>query len=290
MHKIIPEIVGVQRCLLGEGPVWDHLSQALIWTDIDRKELHSHHINGNYNMTTVFEKKIGAICLKSGGGYIAAVEDGFAEVAMDKGIVKMLVEIHEPGNRFNDGKCDASGRFWAGTTSMLDLPHKASLYSLNAGFKIQKKLEQVSISNGMAWSLDSGIFYYIDSPTKKVVSYEFDIANGDIMNRKTVFNIGNGYPDGMTIDDEGMLWIAIWDGWKVIRVNPVSGVQIAEILLPVSKVTSCVFGGKDLTDLYVTTARLGLSDEELHEQPLAGSLFVIRASGCKGMNAFEYKE
>lgn len=290
MLEIIPEIVGVQRCLLGEGPVWDHFNEMLIWTDIERKEVHSYHLKSDGFSTTVFEKKIGAVCLASGGGYIAAVTDGFAEIAMGKGVIKMLVEIKEPGNRFNDGKCDVSGRFWAGTTSMTDLPGRANLYSLEPGLKIQKRLQHVSISNGMAWSLDNLIFYYIDTPTKEVVSYDFDVVTGGLSNRKRVFSIVHGYPDGMTIDDEGMLWIAIWDGWKVIRVNPVSGVQITEILLPVSKVTSCVFGGKNMTDLYVTTARMGLSDEELNVQPLAGALFVIRGSGCKGMSAFEYKK
>lgn len=290
MLEIFPEIVVAHRCFLGEGPVWDHFNERLIWTDIEKKTIHTYNPCNGSIKSTVFEKKIGAICLKSGGGYVAAVEDGFAELTLETGFMKMQVEMKEPGNRFNDGKCDALGRFWAGTLSMNDLPCSANLYSLNTGFKMQKRLRNVSVSNGMAWSLNNRIFYYIDTPTKMVVSYDFDIIKGGISNKKIVFRITHGYPDGMTIDDEGMLWIAIWDGGKVIRINPISGKQIAVVLFPVSRVTSCVFGGRNLTDLYVTTASAGLTNEELRLQPLAGGLFVIKGLSCKGIKAFEYKE
>jgi sugar lactone lactonase YvrE len=195
-----------------------------------------------------------------------------------------------PGNRFNDGKCDPAGRFWAGTMSHTDEPEKGSLYLLGKDLSVTKKIEAVSISNGLAWSPDHKTFYYIDTPTKKVAAFHFDNTNGKIEDKRYIIQFLNneGTPDGMTIDSEGMLWIAHWDGWQISRWNPVTGEKLKSILLPVSRVTSCCFGGKNLDDLYITSASTGLSDDQLKKEPLAGSLFVIKNTGFNGLPAFEF--
>ena len=148
----------------------------------------------------------------------------------------------------------------------------------------------VSISNGMAWSSDHQTFYYIDSPTKQVVAYDYENRSGHISNRRIVIQFADddGFPDGMTIDTEDMLWIAHWNGWQVARWNPHTGEKLLQIKMPVAKVTSCTFGGEHFEDLYITTARVGLTEEELRKQPLAGSLFVLPKCGYKGLPAFEF--
>jgi sugar lactone lactonase YvrE len=156
--------------------------------------------------------------------------------------------------------------------------------------KSEKKINNTTISNGIAWNSDNTILYFIDTPTFEVVSYQFNKITGDISERKVVIQIPkeDGHPDGMTIDTEGMLWIAHWDGWQVTRWNPLTGEKLSFIQMPVSKVTSCIFGGPELKDLFITSARKGLSEEALKEQPLAGALFVIRNCGYQGLPAFEF--
>src|SRR5690606_35948585 len=155
---------------------------------------------------------------------------------------------------------------------------------------ISKKIAGVSCSNGLAWSLDDRTFYYIDTPTRQVVAYDFDVATAAITNRRVVVEVdpADGLPDGMTIDAEGMLWIALWGGWKVERWDPGTGEKLAEIRLPVSQVTSCAFGGADLNDLYITSAKIGLTAEERRAQPAAGSLFVVKNLSVSGMATNRY--
>jgi sugar lactone lactonase YvrE len=166
-----------------------------------------------------------------------------------------------------------------------------SVYALHQDLSVEKKIEQVSISNGMAWSLDNKTFYFIDSPTLRVLSYQYDPNTGAISDKKVIisFDVSEGYPDGMTIDEEGMLWIAHWGGWKVARWNPITGEKLLQIDLPVSQVTSCTFGGENFEDLYITSASIRLTEEQMNKEPLAGSLFVIRNCGFKGMAAFEFR-
>jgi sugar lactone lactonase YvrE len=174
--------------------------------------------------------------------------------------------------------------------SFSQTPGAGRVYALENDLSVTKKMETVTISNGMAWSADHQTFYYIDSPTFEVASYHYDKHTGHISNKKTVIKIEEkeGSPDGMTIDREGMLWIAHWDGWQVARWNPETGEILARVQLPVARVSSCTFGGENLDDLYITSAREGLTNGELQKQPLAGSLFVVRGCGYKGMAAFEF--
>jgi sugar lactone lactonase YvrE len=287
------EVVVPHTCLLGEGPVWDAMCKTICWVDILNGRIHEFSPEQNKHKTISVHQMIGSLAVCTNRNFIAALQDGFAFIDRVSGEVRMIAdpESHLPSNRFNEGKCDPAGMFWAGTMSLSDEPNRGSVYAINNDLIPKKKIEGVSISNGMAWSLDHQTFYYIDTPALEVVAFEYDKINGNISNKKTSITIDekDGYPDGMTIDSEGMLWIAHWDGWQVTRWNPANGKKLYSIKLPVAKVTSCTFGGENLEDLFISSAKVGITEDELNEQPLAGSLFVIHNCGFKGMPAFEFK-
>jgi sugar lactone lactonase YvrE len=235
---------------------------------------------------------VGTVVPRADGDLMLAVQNGFASLDLATGRLEIVhdPEADLPGNRFNDGKCDPAGRFWAGTMAMEgNNAGRGSLYVLEAGGKARKALAGVSISNGIVWSLDNTTMYYIDTPTQRVDAFDYDLDSGAIGNRRTAITIpvADGAPDGMTIDAEGMLWVAHWGGWRVTRWDPQTGAQLQTLKLPVSQVTSCAFGGPDLDELYITSARIGLDKTELARQPLAGALFRARL-GVTGILAHTF--
>ncbi|KAA9038777.1 SMP-30/gluconolactonase/LRE family protein [Ginsengibacter hankyongi] len=286
------EVVVNHQCLLGEGPVWDAKRKLIYWIDILRGEIHEYSPESENHRTIKTNEIIGSIGLCIDGNFITATNNGFAFIDRISGEKKTIISPESclPGNRFNDGKCDPAGRFLAGTMSTSGKLKSGSLYALETDLSVTKKLEQISISNGMAWSPTNEVFYYIDTPTYEVTSYDYDKTSGKISNKKIVIKIPKnaGLPDGMTIDNEGMLWVAHWDGWQVSRWNPQTGRELFVITLPVKKVTSCAFAGENLQDLYITTASVGLTHDEKKAQPLAGSLFAIKNIGFSGMEGFEF--
>jgi sugar lactone lactonase YvrE len=293
--KFTAELAYEHQSLLGEGPVWDHRTKTLIWVDIEGFDVHIYDpAEPSHGIIHVGEF-VGSVAVRKSGGLIAALKSGFAAIDPETGEVTPIADAESrlPGNRFNDGKCDPAGRFWAGTLS-LDEDHgagKGNLYCLHADHRVELKVPGVWISNGLAWTRDERTMYYIDSPEQKVVAYDYDKTTSGISNPRTVIEVpGNemGYPDGMAIDEDGMLWIAHWDGGHVCRWNPHTGEEMAEIVVPVSRPTSCVFGGDDFGTLYITSARTRLSEEKLAAEPLAGSIFKCRP-GVRGlpMNEFE---
>jgi len=281
------------RCLLGEGPVWDAKRKVICWIDILNGEIHEYATAQKMHKVIPVHQMIGSLAVCTNGNFIAALQNGFAFIDKISGEIKMITdpESHLPDNRFNEGKCDPAGRFWAGTMSLSGEPNAGSVYVVEKDLSITKRIESVTISNGMAWSVDHQTFYFIDTPTFEVVAYDYDKYTRHINNKRTIIKIANedGYPDGMTIDNQGMLWIAHWDGWQVTRWNPNSGEKLCCIELPVAKVTSCTFGGENYGDLYITSAKVGLTEDESEKQPLAGSLFIMRNCGFKGMPAFEFE-
>jgi sugar lactone lactonase YvrE len=289
-----PEVLAVleHRCRLGEGPVWDVRNQRILWLDILAGDIHQDHPETGRHRRFNIGEMIGAIALRERGGLVAATKSGFAFIDPEGETVEHIAnpEADKPGNRFNDGKCDPEGRFWAGTMSLQDEPGAGALYILLPEGAVEHKLDGISISNGLAWSLDGQTFYYIDTPTFRVVAFDYDAGTGCIERPRTVIHVPRdlGDPDGMTIDTEGMLWIAHWDGWQVTRWDPTTGTLLSRIELPVARVTSCTFGGDRLQDLYITTASAGLSGEQLAAQPLAGSLFVVKDLGFQGLPPAEY--
>jgi sugar lactone lactonase YvrE len=288
------DVVVGHKCLLGEGPVWDVNRKAILWVDILNGEIHEYATVGKSLQTIRLGEMIGSFALCKSGNFVGALKNGFAFINRETGERKMLgnPEAHLVNNRFNDGKCDPNGRFFAGTMSLSEEHGAGSVYVIDKHLNVEKIIHPVSISNGMAWSLDHRKFYYIDTPTFEVLSYDYDKITGRISSKGVVIKVAreDGFPDGMTIDSEGMLWIAHWDGWQVTRWNPLTGEKLQSVTLPAARITSCTFGGEHMQDLYITSARIGLSEEQLMQQPLAGSLFVIRDSGFSGMQPFEFED
>jgi sugar lactone lactonase YvrE len=287
------DVVLPHHCLLGEGPVWDAKRKVICWVDILQGEIHEYSPQSKSHKTIAVHKMIGAAVICTDGNFAVALRNGLGFVNRESGEVTMIADPENdiPGNRFNDGKCDPAGRFWAGTMSHTDEPEKGSLYVLDTDLSVTKKIANVSISNGLAWSLNEQTFYYIDTPTYTVVAYDYDKSTGEISNKRIVISIPmeDGSPDGMTMDNQGMLWVAHWDGWQITRWDPNTGEKLFHFQMPVARVTSCAFGGENLEDLYITSARIGLTEAQLTEQPLAGSLFVIKNIGYTGLESFEFR-
>ena len=286
------EVVLPHQCLLGEGPIWDFRRKLICWVDILRGEIHAYSPQSKAHSVIPVNQMIGAVVICKDGNFLTALKNGFGFVNRENGEVTMVANPESGiiGNRFNDGKCGPDGRFWAGTMSHTDEPEKGSLYVFDTDHSVTKKINNVSISNGMAWSADHKTFYYIDTPTFTVAAYDFDKTAGDISRKRVVINIAkeDGSPDGMTIDSEGMLWIAHWDGWQITRWDPNTGIKLFSFRMPAARITSCAFGGGELEDLYITSASRDLTEDQLAGQPLAGSLFVIKNIGVKGLPAFEF--
>jgi sugar lactone lactonase YvrE len=188
----------------------------------------------------------------------------------------------------NDGKCDPAGRFIAGTMDMNEKDPHGALYSFD-GNQVTRLLDGVTISNGLAWSVDHKTFYYIDTPTREVKAFDYDLATGQIANPRAAIRIPEslGWPDGMTSDTDGNLWIVLWGGAQVTKWNPNTGKLLEQIPVPALQSSACVFGGRDMNELYVTSARVGMSDADLKKYPLSGGLFKI-VTRVTGMSTFEF--
>ncbi|HZG58676.1 SMP-30/gluconolactonase/LRE family protein [Paenibacillus sp.] len=281
------ELVVDAKSQLGEGPVWHPEEQALYWVDINENRLHRYDPATGRDESRRFERMIGAAVPCADGGFVLAMQDGIYRLASFGGAEPERVAVPEglhDGLRFNDGKCDPRGRFWAGTLSLVGTPNDGKLYCIGTDYRAETKVEQVTCSNGLAWSPDGDTMYYIDTPTRVVVAYAYDIETGRIGDGREAVRVApeDGVPDGMAIDEEGMLWVAHWGGGQVIRYDPRSGKALERIAVPASHCTSCAFGGPNRDELYITSARVGRTPEQLEAEPLAGGLFRIRV-GAKGM-------
>lgn len=281
-------------CLLGEGPVWDTKTQTLWWVDILEGVVHRYHPDNETFQQINLNQTVSSIALRENGGCIVTLKNCFAYLDPQNAQLDPIAFLNEdlPFNRFNDGKCDSMGRFWAGTMNMeTPINRTGALYLLDTDRETYTMIADTACSNGLAWDIARSKFYFIDTPTRQVVAYDYEETAGKIHNKKTAVNIPpqDGLPDGMTIDKEGMLWVALWDGWGVARYNPTTGECLTKIRLPVAKVTSCTFGGDDLNDLYITTAKVGLTAEELIHQPLAGCTFICPDTPYEGLPATYFK-
>ena len=228
----------------------------------------------------MLEKTLGAVVVTVNNKLLLALRSGFAWLDPDTGRVTHLSdpESDKPHTRFNDGKCDSRGRFWAGTMVENSQKGDAALYCLDTDLTVTKKLAGISCSNGLAWSCDQQKFYYIDSPTLQVQCFEFNQESAHLGARHVVAEIPReaGEPDGMTIDEQDGLWVALFGGGKVIRVNSTTGNVDYEVRVPAPNATSCALGGPAFDELFITTARVGLNDESRRTYPLAGSLFSAK--------------
>jgi sugar lactone lactonase YvrE len=273
------ELVLDARAELGEGPLWDARAGCLVWVDIMRGLVHLFRPHDRELRTLEVGQPVGAAALRSAGGLVLALRDGFAGLDTESGRLTWIaaVEADRPDLRMNDGTCDAAGRFWAGTMALDERRGAGALYRLGADGRVEVMLREVTVSNGLDWSLDGRSMYYVDSPTRRIDVFDHDPATGAIANRRPLASIpkGSGFPDGLTVDADGFVWLALWAGGALHRYAP-DGSLHRVIELPVSHPTSCAFGGPDLTDLYVTTASIELSAAERDRQVHAGGLFRCR--------------
>ncbi len=281
------ELVLNAQATLGEGPFWDVRHQVLYWVDIFEYKLHVFNPATNTDRSFGIGQYVGAVVPRQRGGVLLALHHGFATFDLDTEELTILAdpEAHLPQNRFNDGKCDPAGRFWAGTLA-IDLTLGAgSLYCLDTDYSVRRMLDKLGISNGIVWSLDHKTMYFIDTTTHAIAGFDYDLASGDIANRREVIQVPEemGLPDGMTIDSEGMLWVGLWGRSLVARWDPSNARLLRTIQVPTTQVTACAFGGPDLDHLYITTARYGLSEQALRSQAHAGGLFRARP-GVRGVS------
>jgi len=246
----------VPRAALGEGPCWDLAEGALYWTDIPAHRVHRLAADG---MHTAWDtgQPVGAIVPRASGGLALAAKDGFWALDPGGGQLTLLthVEADLPGTRMNDGACDRAGRFFAGTMAEDESPGAGTLYRLDPDHEVTAVLRGVSISNGIGWSPDESRMYYVDSLTHSVDVFDYDAASGAIGNRRVFAAAGGGevVPDGLAVDADGDVWVALWGGATIVRYGP-DGRLRQTLEVPATNVTCCAFGGPDLGTLYVTTA------------------------------------
>ena len=274
------------HALVGEGPIWDADANVLWWVDIMSSELYAYDPQTGENREWNVGQHVGTVVQRASGGLMLALRDGFAAFDPDSGKLEMLAdpEAHLPGNRFNDGKCDPGGRFWAGTMAYEDHSDQGSVYRMDIDHRVHKMIENIGVSNGIIWSLDAKTMYYTDSLDYAIRAYDYDVGTGGISNERIIIDFPQemGIADGFTIDEEGMLWVAHFGSSRVRHWNPDTAAVLAEIELPTASITACAFGGPNLDQLYITCAMLGMSDAEKAQQPHAGGLFVAEV-GVRGL-------
>lgn len=270
------ECVADVKAVLGEGPVWLARERALCWVDIDGQEVFCLDDQGDLRRWRT-PVRVGSLAPRAGGGFVGGTDQGLAFIDLETETFDIFAnpEAELPGNRFNDGKVDRSGRFWAGTMDKLEREAPGSLYRLEADLSLTIIDTGYRVTNGPAFNPDGRTMYHNDSARQ--VTYVFDLDEaGEATNRREFirFGQGDGFPDGMTVDADGCLWIAFWDGWCVRRFSPDAEI-LATVELPVQRPTSCAFGGAGLDRLFITSARRDLKGTELARQPLAGGLFAV---------------
>lgn len=264
---------------LGEAPTWDAEAHLLIWVDITKGLVHRFDPETGRSSSLYVGQPLGAAVPTTSGRLALAASDGFSLLDPVSERIELVaqIEARTPETTMNDGKCDPAGRFWAGTKDVEGRRPLGCLYRLETDHTLVRVLTDVTISNGLGWSPDHRSMYYIDSPTYGIDVFDFEPEDGSVSRRRRLVDLAKGWglPDGMNVDHEGFLWVAFWGGSAVRRFAP-DGRMEYTVTLPVSQVTSCAFGGDDLADLYVTTARNGLSTAQLLDQPSAGGLFRFR--------------
>jgi sugar lactone lactonase YvrE len=268
---------------LGEGPIWDDERQRLMFVDIMRGVVHEFDPVSGSDRTYEVGEPVGAIALTRRGVYMLAVKSGFMTLDPATGITARaaLVESDVPDNRMNDGYVDARGRFWAGTMNMYGRRH-GSLYRLDPDGRVSRMIGGVTVSNGVDWSPDGTLMYYVDTATGRIDVFDFDEARGVISNHRVLVSVPHtaGHPDGLIVDADGFLWLALWAGGAIHRYAPDGSLDQA-IPMPATHPTKCAFGGPDLADLYVTTAWIELRAEGRQAQPHAGGVYRLRP-GARG--------
>ena len=286
------EILQAANALLGEGPIWDARQNVFYWADLKRFNLFRFDLERGQTGFWPAPYQFGCFALRDKDGMIFVTDNGYEFMDPDTGEFTPIVNPEEGkgyDHCYNDGKVDPSGRFWVGSLPLAGARGEeitestGRLYSLDAAGRVSDHGGGLFNSNGMGWSPDGTLMYHVDSWIHTVYVYDFEPENGAISNRKVLrtFEASDGYPDGLTVDTEGGLWIAMWDGWKVVNVDP-AGRVIGNLQVPVQRPTSCCFGGEDLTRLFITSASAYLTAADLARGPLAGAIMAAEP-GVRGM-------
>lgn len=281
------DLVVDSRLDLAEGPVWGSaLESCLYWVGILDGSVHRFDFRTNVHDRWEVGQPVGSLAIRQSGGLVLAIQDGFATMDLESQAISLVapVELDDKSQRMNDGSCDAAGRFWAGTMSAGDaIEGSGSLYQLDADGSVLCKLRGITISNGIGWSPDDTTMYFVDTPTRRIDAFDFNATDGRILNRRCVVEIpqDSGSLDGLAVDEEGFVWVAVWGAGEVRRYSP-QGEHVSSLKLPVTAPSSCAFGGDDLETLYVTTARISLTPDEVIAQPTAGGIYGanVGVRGC----------
>lgn len=277
---------------VGEAPIWDYKNQRLLWIDT-QGSLFIYTPKDGKNREIKLDRMIGTVVPCDEDTVLVGLQDGIYEMSLSTKELKFIQdpEGREVGNRYNDGKCDESGRLWIGTMDKDCTPKKANFFVVTPDGQGERVLEDVTISNGVIWSPDGKKMYYQDTPTRNITAFDFDNEKGVISNRKEIIHLPDslGTPDGNTIDEEGMLWVANWDAACVTRWNPHTGELLQRIDVPALNVTAVAFGGENMDELYITTASLYMPEDKSANYPQAGKLFVVKP-GVKGLKCNYWKK
>jgi len=264
---------------VGESPSWDARAGVLRFIDVHPGIVYRYDPADGSLTSCEIGQEVGAVIVREAGGIVVAARDGIGVVDESTGALELIapIERDRPGSRMNDAKCDPAGRLWAGTMAFDFTAGAGSLYRILPDHSFTRMVDDTTISNGLGWSPDGDRMYYIDTMAGGVDAFDFDLATGELANRRRFasFEEGEGIPDGLAVDAEGHVWVVLFGGGCVRRYAP-DGLLVDRLELPVSQPTCVAFGGDDLGDLYITTGTYQLTAEQLAEQPLAGATFVCR--------------
>ena len=273
--------------VLGEGPVWDDRRQLLVWVDIVRGLIHEYDPVSNQDQAHYLGTYVGtAVLRQSAPGYVVGTREGIAlfEPGQTKLTYLARPEGHQPGHRFNDGKADPAGRFWGGTMQIQPRQPAGALYCLAPDGTLNKRLENITVANGLDWWEPREEMYFTDTPTRQIRCFAYDQHTGQITFKRVAVTISEeeGMPDGFTLDADGNLWVALYGGGKVLCIDPTSGKRLARVEVPTA-LTSCpAFGGADYRTLYITTIA-----ENNEDDALAGGVFTVQP-GVQGRPAWRF--
>jgi len=288
-----PDCVLRSEATCGESPMWSTRESVLYWTDNVEHRIHRFDPAGGRDETFELDDDVMDIVVRRDGGLLVVTAKSFAWLEPGSGGLRPFATVEEdrPDNRFNDGKVDRHGRYWAGSMDGKDWGRPSgALYRLEPGAEPLLVRDGVVCANGLGWSPDEGTFYLGESFRNAIFAYDFDAEAGTISNRRVFAEVGEpggAFPDGLTVDAQGGVWSAHNGGGRVVRYDP-DGKPTHVVRLPVPHPTSCIFGGADLSTLYITTARQGMDDDQLSRFPLSGSVFAI-APGIPGMPEPTYR-
>jgi sugar lactone lactonase YvrE len=293
LQAVTPELAFKAGATTGEGAIWHPERKTLFWVDIEGKTLYEFIPEKGDCRTWTFDRMVSTVVPETEHTVIVALQDEIVRLDLRDGKRSSVAMIDDGGGtlRCNDGKCDPEGRLWIGTMTLQAPRGSAALYTVESDGKVAKRLDGITVSNGIVWTADKRYMYYNDTATGQIVRYAYDAATGDIRYDGVAVTLekGTGGADGMTIDKEGNLWVAQWGGYGVYHYDPRTGKLLTKIDVPAPNVASCAFGGENLDILYITTARAGLPEDKLKAYPLSGSLFRCRP-GVSGVKADYFKK